>query len=128
MRKAISQGRLMLAAKVSLAFLWLFTGLTSLFFSPETGYQVLAQGGITGLSADIAVYAGALLDIVIGLWLLCGIKLYLCCLAQLAVILAYSLLLSIIDASFWLHPFGPLTKNLPILVLILVVMSDENKP
>ncbi|WP_044832075.1 DoxX-like family protein [Thalassomonas actiniarum] len=128
MIKAISQERLMLAAKVSLAALWIFTGLTSLFFSPQTGYQVLAQGGIIGLSADVAVYAGALLDIVIGLWLLTGIKPYLCCLVQLAVILVYSILLSFIDAGFWLHPFGPLTKNLPVMVLILMVMNGENKP
>lgn len=36
-------------------------------------------------------------------------------------VLFYSLLLSLIDPGFWGHPFGPLTKNLPVLALILLL-------
>ena len=38
-------------AKLSLSFLWIFTGITSLYFSPEIGYEILAGGGVTGLPA-----------------------------------------------------------------------------
>ncbi|MEM6984953.1 MAG: DoxX-like family protein [Pseudomonadota bacterium] len=48
-----------------------------------------------------------------------------CCVVQAAVIIVYSVLLTAIDASFWLHPFGPLTKNLPLLVLILWVYRSR---
>jgi len=116
------------AAKFSLAFLWIFTGITSIYFSPEVGYEILASASITGLMADISVYAGGALDIVIGLWLLTSIRIRLCCIVQVTVITVYTVLLTYIDASFWLHPFGPITKNFPIIVLIaLVYINDTSK-
>ena len=121
----INQDDLMKAAKYSLAFLWIFTGLTSIFLSPEIGYELLANADITGSIADIAVYAGGILDIVLGLWLITSVKTQLCCIIQVAVIAAYTVLLTFIDASFWLHPFGPITKNIPIVVLIFLIMINK---
>jgi uncharacterized membrane protein YphA (DoxX/SURF4 family) len=117
--------KLMKAAKYSLAFLWIFTGLTSIFFSPEIGYELLANADITGSIADVSVYAGGILDIVLGLWLITSVKTQLCCIIQVAVIAAYTVLLTFIDASFWLHPFGPITKNIPIIILIGYVYANN---
>lgn len=116
--KQNSQEKLYKPAIYSLAFLWFFTGLTSIYFSPEIGYEILASANITGSMADIFVYAGGALDIVLGLWLLTSVKTKLCCIVQVTVIVLYTIILTIIDASFWLHPFGPITKNIPIIVLI----------
>lgn len=113
-------------AKLSLSFLWVFTGITSLFFASDIGYQVLANGGITGPLATFSLVGGSLLDLSLGLWLLIGKKLKWCYLAQITVIVLFTFLLSIIDPSFWLHPFGPLTKNIPILVLITFLYRDES--
>lgn len=119
------QDGFMKAAKFSLAFLWVFTGITSTCFSPEVGYEILASASITGLMADVSVYAGGALDIVIGLWLLSSIKLRLCCIVQVVIIALYTMLLTFIDPSFWLHPFGPITKNIPIIVLIAYVYANN---
>ena len=124
--KPISQEMLNKAAIYSLAFLWIFTGLTSIFFSPEIGYQILAGANINGTLADISVMGGGALDIALGLWLLTANRIKLCCLIQVAVIVSYTLLLTIIDASFWIHPFGPITKNFPILVLIIFIYSNSD--
>ncbi len=113
------------AAKYSLAFLWLFTGITSISFSPEVGYEILASASITGLMADVSVYAGGALDIVIGLWLLSSIRIRLCCIVQVVIIVLYTMLLTFIDPSFWLHPFGPITKNFPIIVLIAFIYIEK---
>ena len=121
----INQDDLMKAAKYSLAFLWIFTGLTSIFFSPEIGYELLANADITGSIADIAVYAGGILDIVLGLWLITSFKTTLCCIVQISIISIYTVLLTFIDPSFWLHPFGPITKNIPIIVLIGYVYASN---
>jgi len=112
------QEKLYKAAIYSLAFLWFFTGLTSMYFSPEIGYEILASANITGSMAGFSVYAGCGLDIVLGLWLLTSVKTKLCCIVQVATIALYTLILTVVDASFWLHPFGPITKNIPIIVLI----------
>lgn len=116
--KQNSQEKLYKPAICSLAFLWVFTGLTSIYFSPDIGYEILASANITGSMADFSVYAGGALDIVLGLWLLTSVKTKLCCIVQVAVIALYTAILTLIDASFWLHPFGPITKNIPIIVLI----------
>jgi len=112
------QEKLYKAAIYSLAFLWFFTGLSSMCFSPEIGYEILASANITGSMAGFSVYAGGGLDIVLGLWLLISVKTKLCCIVQVATIALYTLILTVVDASFWLHPFGPITKNIPIVVLI----------
>jgi len=125
--KQNSQEKLYKAAIYSLAFLWIFTGLTSIYFSPEIGYKILASANITGSMADFSVYAGGALDIVLGLWLLTSVKTKLCCIAQVATIALYTLILTVVDASFWLHPFGPITKNIPIIVLIIFVYSSSSK-
>ena len=116
--KQNNQEKLYKSAIYALAFLWVFTGLTSIYFSPEIGYEILASANITGFMADFSVYAGGVLDIVLGLWLLTSVKTKLCCIVQIAVIALYTAILTFIDASFWLHPFGPITKNIPIVVLI----------
>jgi hypothetical protein len=117
--------KLMKAAKYSLAFLWIFTGLTSVYFSPEIGYEILANANVTGALAEVAIYAGGILDIVLGLWLITSFKTKLCCIVQVSVITIYTVLLTFIDASFWLHPFGPITKNIPIVVLIFFLMKNK---
>jgi len=103
------------------------TGVTSIYFSPEIGYEILTSANITGSMADFSVYAGGALDIVLGLWLLTSIKTKVCCIMQVATIALYTLILTVIDASFWLHPFGPITKNFPIIVLIIFVYSSSSK-
>lgn len=123
----INQNILLTCAKYSLAFLWIFTGLTSIFFTPEVGYEILANANITGVIADTAIYVGGLADIIIGLWLITSFKTQLCCIVQVTFIVAYSVLLTFIDSSFWLHPFGPITKNIPIIVLIAYVYINATK-
>jgi hypothetical protein len=39
--------------------------------------------------------------------------------AQMALIVGYSIIITIRLPEYWLHPFGPLLKNLPMLVAIL---------
>ncbi len=109
--------------RFSLSFLWLFTAATSFWWGRATGYEVLAQQHIIGVVADMCINAGSLLDAAIGLWLLANFKMKWCYALQIIVIVSYTILLTIVDASFWLHPFGPLTKNIPILALLVVLLQ-----
>jgi len=114
-------------AKYSLAFLWISTGVISAVISPEIGFDILAKVDIFGSFANLFVYGGSLVDIVIGIWILSNNAPKLCCQVQIAIILVYSLLLTYIAPSFWIHPFGPLTKNIPILVLIMIILNSSKK-
>lgn len=112
-------------ARYSLAFLWLSTALTSLFGAPEIGYRILAQAGIHGVLAELCVWGGGLLDMILGLWVLSGLRPQLCITIQMATIVLYSVLLTLIAPEFWLHPFGPVTKNLPVLALLALLKSHH---
>lgn len=115
MKRQIS---MQLIARASLSFMWLFTAATSFWWARDIGYEIFAQQHISGNIADLCINAGSLLDAGIGFWLLSGYQLRWCLRLQILLILGYSILLSIIAPSFWLHPFGPVTKNIPILALI----------
>ena len=112
-------------AKYSLAFLWISTGIVSTIISPEFGFDLLSRSNIDGLLAKVLVYGGSLVDILLGVWVISARTVRVCCLFQIAVIIVYSIFLTMIDASFWIHPFGPLTKNIPIIVLIGIVYQNK---
>ncbi|HEY8939899.1 MAG TPA: hypothetical protein VIM59_06920, partial [Cellvibrio sp.] len=54
--------------RYALAFMWLFTAATSLWWGRQIGYEVLALAAITNKAADVCINAGSLLDGAIGLW------------------------------------------------------------
>lgn len=114
-------------ARLALAFVWLATALVSISSGRQIGYDVLASAGIVGSLAEICLYGGAALDLLLGLWMLSSWKRLVCLRLQVGVVLLYSLLLTLIEPGFWAHPFGPLTKNLPVLALILLLHQQESK-
>ena len=116
-----------LYARLSLGLLWIVTAVTSISYGSDLGYEVLAKGGITGSLADLSIYSGSALDLVLGVWVLTNWNLKVCYQIQIMVVVIYSLLLTIIDFSFWFHPFGPLTKNVPIVALICILYIDDSK-
>lgn len=116
---------LTVAARLSLSFVWILSGLTSIFFVPDLAYGLLSDNSITGLMADIFVIGGGGLDIVLGIWLLSNKKLMPCYYLQMITIIIFTILASMITPNAWLHPFGPLSKNVPLIVLILMLCQHE---
>lgn len=113
--------------RVTLALVWLASGALSLGIYPRAqSLDMLAQTGLHGTPADIALYAGALLDIVLGILTLArpGIVLWR---VQAAVILGYTGIITVWLPQYWLHPFGPVLKNLPILLLLWLLCRYWNK-
>jgi uncharacterized protein YbjT (DUF2867 family) len=114
--------------RISLALMWILTGLTSAFFYPsEESYALLEKTGITGTMAPLMLYGAAALDLLLGLALLFSIRLRMAASIQIAVMALYSLIITVALPAFWLHPFGPVSKNMPLIVatLILIVMEKR---
>ena len=111
----------------SVAVVWIVTGLLSLGLYPVAeSYALLARTGIEGALAPVFLYGAALLDLAIGLAILAlrgrpGLWL-----AQIALVLGYTVIISLRLPEFWLHPYGPILKNLPLLaVFLLFFMLDR---
>ena len=106
--------------RYSLAFLWLFTAITSVWFAYDVGVDILSHSFVDPKWYKMLIYLGGLLDAIIGVWLLSGVYLKLNAILQIIVIVGFTILISVLVPSYWLHPFGPVTKNITIVVLILV--------
>jgi uncharacterized protein YbjT (DUF2867 family) len=110
----------------TLALLWLASGAIGLL-QPAAVTQPIAAGfGLAGTAASVAVWASCLLDLALGVLLLGRIRPGATAALQLAVVAAYTAGLTVALPPLWADPFGPLLKNLPIMVAILVLAAIEN--
>ena len=116
--------------RASLVVVWLATAVVSVWELHGQSRELLAglptawaEGHAPWLPTAI-ILAGAAADAVLGLWLALrpGRKAYG---AALLMMLAMTLLATAIQPAWWLHPFGPLTKNLPIAAIVWVLLQDE---
>ncbi len=114
--------------RLSIALVWIIAGVTSACLYPvQESYALLARVGIDGAMAPFTLYTAAGLDLLLGLATLLRIRLRAAIYVQIAVMLGYSLIISVFLPEFWLQPFGPVSKNLPLLAatLIMLVMERE---
>jgi len=113
--------------RYTLATVWLVTGVLSLGIYPrQDSLELLAHAGLHGNAALAALYGSALLDIVLGLLTL-AYPVRTLWRAQASLIVAYTAIISIFLPWYWLHPFGPILKNLPILLLLWLLHKHGEK-
>ncbi|MEK8020848.1 MAG: SDR family oxidoreductase, partial [Candidatus Parabeggiatoa sp.] len=115
--------------RLSIGFLWLFTGIVSAFLYPvEESYQLLAAAGISGIWAPILLYSASALDGLLGIATLIGYRIRIVVGLQLLVMLSYMVIISWALPGLWFHPFGAITKNVPLIVATLIMLVFEKKP
>ena len=114
--------------RVTLAAMWIWTGIVSLGLYPvQDSLALLARVGLHGTPALAALYGAAGLDIALGVltlalpahrrgWLW-G--------AQLLLIAGYTVLITAFLPEQWLHPYGPVSKNLPVAAAIALLWAAE---
>lgn len=121
-------GWLQIVLRVSLAAVWFVAGAVSMGIYPvEESYVLLARVGITGSLAPIALYGAAAMDVAFGFGTLFLRNRRLLWIAQVILIGVYMVAITLFLPEFWLHPFGPLIKNLPILAVILLLYELEKR-
>ncbi len=114
-------------ARYGIAFLWIWTAVVSLFFYPKTeSYALLSHMGITPFFQPVLLYMSALLDGLLGFSLLFCYRLRLTASLQISLMVIYSLLISFWLPIYWLEPFAPIAKNIPIIVLTLIIIALES--
>ena len=115
--------------RVSLAIVFLVTAALSFGLYPvERSYALLADAGLHGAAATLALYAGAALDLALGIAMLLPIRRGAVYLAAIALILGFTAIISVALPAFWLHPFGPVLKNLPILAALVLLHALDRRP
>ena len=87
---------------------------------------MLAEIGLHGPLAELALYGGAVADLLLGLLLIINWRPVFVGGAQLILMTLFTIIAFRLPAEYWLHPFAPLLKNLPIAVALLVMMAMES--
>jgi len=114
--------------RFSIAFVWLFTGIVSAFVYPvEQSYAMLARVGVEGVWQPIMLYGAAATDLLLGLGTLCSYRLRLVALIQIGIVLLYSIIITLWLPEYWAHPFGAISKNLPLIVATLIMLVLERR-
>lgn len=114
--------------RIAVALLWIWTGIVSLGLYPvQDSYALLARVGLHGVPAAIALYGAALLDLALGVLALASPARWRrpLWLAQLALIAGYTVLITLFLPEQWLHPYGPISKNLPLTAAIALLWALE---
>ena len=115
--------------RVSVALVWIVTGIVSLgIFPVDDSLKLLSRVGIPAPAQPYALYGAAVLDIILGMLSLMRRRPRWLWPAQIVLVLGYTAIISVRLPEFWLHPYGPILKNLPLLgVLLLLAMLDPQQ-
>ena len=111
--------------KLTLGLFWIGSGATTAFIAPELGLKSLIDLGISKSLAQIMLYSSCIADIILGTLLLIIQRTSAVCILQILLIIIYTLFLSLLNPSLWIDPLGPLTKNIPIIFLTLILLAVE---
>jgi len=114
--------------RLAIAFIWLWTGLVVLFLSPiEESVALMAPLGLPERPALLLIVVLAIGEILLGGLTLINWRVRLWSVIQIGLIVSFTMVLTIIYPELWLHPFGPLSKNVPLLAATIVLYSWETQ-
>jgi hypothetical protein len=120
-------GWMMPLFQVVLALIWIVTAALSFGLYPvHDSLAMLARVGLHGVPATAALYGAAALDLVLGLATLIapGRALWR---MQMLLIVGYTAIITLFLPDHWLHPFGPVLKNLSILAILIVLDAQSSR-
>ena len=112
------------AMVASLVVLWLYSGLQPILTVPQQSLQLLAQVGIAPAWQWPTLLAASLCDVGLALWIVWRPSRWLWW-GQCALVAFYSVVIALWLPENWLHPFGPLIKNLPIMAMMAHLATTE---
>jgi len=116
--------------RFAMAVMWIVTGIVSIWVYPvHDSFELLARTGVPPILQPLALYGAGALDILLGVLCFVSYRRRLVWLVQIALIVFYTVMISLKLPEFWLHPYGPILKNLPILAaLCLLYVTEPTHP
>jgi uncharacterized protein YbjT (DUF2867 family) len=114
--------------RISIALVWIVTAIVSAFVYPvAASLDLLARTGIPEDLRPLMLYGASAFDMLLGLGILFMKRRRGLWLAQLALIGFYTVVIALKLPEFLVHPYGPLTKNLPMLAAIWLLYQLEDE-
>jgi hypothetical protein len=111
--------------KIILGLFWIMTGVITGVFTSERGLKIIIELGFSEQIAQVMLYSSCLADIILGTLMIIKPRIIGVCILQILLMLAYTFFLTLLKPDLWLEPLGSLTKNIPIILLTLVLLAIE---
>lgn len=111
----------------SLVFVWLATAVVSIVELNGQSRALLVAAGLTSEPLiDALIVGGAAVDLALGLalWLR---PTRLVCAAALAMMAVMTVVATALLPALWLHPLGPLTKNVPLAAALIALWRSASR-
>ena len=110
------------------AVVWIVTGVVSAGVYPVAdSLALLLRVGVDARFAPLLLYGAAAFDLLLGAGMLVLRRRRALYALQIALMLFYSAVIAWRLPEYWLHPFGPMLKNLPLLAaLVLLWVLEED--
>jgi hypothetical protein len=105
----------------------LIAGVVSLGPQSTESLELLRKIGASATTAPILLIGAALFDLVLGVLTLLPRRPPLLWTAQILLVLLYTAIISVFLPALWLEPFGPVAKNVPILVVLWLLRQLEER-
>jgi len=117
-----------LIMRLALAFIWIWTGVVVLFLAPiEDSLALMIPLGLPENIALTLIWIVAILELGLGAALVANWRVRQIALVQIALIATFTIIITLFMPEQWLHPFGPVSKNIPLLAATYVLYSWEGK-
>jgi uncharacterized protein YbjT (DUF2867 family) len=113
--------------RIVLALIWIVTAALSFGLYPVSdSLAMLARVGLHGAPATAALYGAAALDLALGIATLLAPGRLLWRM-QILLIAGYTAIITLFLPDYWLHPFGPVLKNLSILAILIALDAQSGR-
>jgi len=128
-RAAAAMSWLLPLLRFSLAAMWFFAAIVSMgpYPVPES-LALLRSIGAPPTAAPLLLVGAVALNFTFGVCSLLPRRPRWLWSAQIALVLAYTAIISWKLPALWLEPFGPVAKNIPILALLLLLRQLDRRP
>jgi DoxX-like family len=114
--------------RASVIAVWVLSACISLWELNGQSRELLRSAGLHDVGwAHAITWSGAVVDAALAflMWRFPGKFAYS---VALWVMLAMTLIATLLVPGLWLHPLGPLTKNIPIGVILWILMKVKREP
>lgn len=113
--------------RAGLVFVWLATAVVSVVELDGQSSELLTQAGWSDpLAIRAVILVGAGVDLVLGLAMAMrpGRGIYRVALALMGLMTVAA---TVVTPTLWLHPLGPLTKNIPLAACLWVLLREDRR-
>lgn len=112
-------------ALFAIVFIWVWSGISSLI-AMEESYKLMGLITSNHQLSAILIFLGSFADIILGFAVLNKTFRKKVLILQLSFIITYTLILTVFAPFYWIHPFGVLSKNIPIIALSVYLLLKKD--